>query len=321
MSKSDNMLAILWMLSSNRKITANQIAEKLELNVRTVYRYIDSLITSGVPVIADSGHNGGYSLINDFHQAPLVFDIEEKKALLYATTHAMDSGFPFSDALSSAIEKLRLFSTQEQESILNRHTLGFEVAKQQIAPTLKALLEDLTVYIADGQSVEIDYRNKKEDSEHLRTIDPYGVLHWCGKWYVIGYCHSRGEVRNFRVERIGKMTPTNVLFERPQDFSAKDFFLKSLMPDVNQNTDIIPLVITGKAEALDDLCNHWFLSFHVIERTLNRVIFSIERNALHEHVAPFLIPYGKSIQVVEPQSCKERLFVIATELMEYYRES
>lgn len=79
LSKNDNMLAILWMLSSNKKITARQIAEKLELNIRTVYRYIDSLGASGVPIISDSGHNGGYSLINDFHQAPLVFDIEEKK--------------------------------------------------------------------------------------------------------------------------------------------------------------------------------------------------------------------------------------------------
>ncbi len=141
MPKNDNMLAILWMLNSSKKITAKQIAEKLELNIRTVYRYIDSLSASGVPIISDSGHNGGYTLMNDYHQAPLLFDIEEKKALLYATTHAKDSGYPFSDALSSAIEKLRFYSTQEQESILNRHMAGFEVAKQHIVPRLKALLK------------------------------------------------------------------------------------------------------------------------------------------------------------------------------------
>ncbi len=67
------------MLNSSKKITAKQIAEKLELNIRTVYRYIDFLSASGVPIISDSGHNGGYSLMNDYHQAPLVFDIEEKK--------------------------------------------------------------------------------------------------------------------------------------------------------------------------------------------------------------------------------------------------
>jgi len=53
MAKNDNMLAILWMLNSGRKITAKQIAEKLEINIRTVYRYIDSLCASGVPIISD----------------------------------------------------------------------------------------------------------------------------------------------------------------------------------------------------------------------------------------------------------------------------
>ncbi len=62
MAKIDNMMSILWMLSSDKKITAKQIAEKLEINIRTVYRYIDVLSMSGVPIISDTGHNGGYSL-------------------------------------------------------------------------------------------------------------------------------------------------------------------------------------------------------------------------------------------------------------------
>lgn len=319
MPKNDNMLAILWMLNSNKKITAKQIAEKLELNIRTVYRYIDSLSASGVPIISDSGHNGGYSLMNDFHQAPLVFDIEEKKALLYAATNAKESGYPFSDVLSSAIEKLRLYSTQEQESILNRYIVGFEVAKQHIAPSLKDMLEKLTISIANEQSIEIEYRTKSEEKYRLRVIDPYGILYWCNKWYIIGFCHLRGEIRNFRVERIIKMNQTERLFARPKDFSVKEFFLRSLMPDMNNNAAIISLVITGRAEALDDLCNHWFMSYHMKERTLNQAVFLIDSNAIHEYVAYFLLPYGKAIQVIEPKSCKEKLYEIALELMEYYQ--
>lgn len=319
MPKNDSMLAILWMLNSDRKITAKQIAEKLELNIRTVYRYIDALITSGVPIISDAGHNGGYSLLNDFHQAPLVFDIEEKKALLYATTHAKDSGYPFSDALNSAIEKLKLYSTEEQERILNRHIEGFEVAKQNITPDFKVLLEELTLSIASEQSIEIEYRTKIEESCQLRIIDPYGILYWCNKWYVVGFCHLRGEIRSFRVDRIINMTQTESTFVRPKNFSAKDFFIRSIIPDMNNNSAIIPLVITGKAEAIDDLCNHWFMSFHLKERTLNKAIFLIESEALHNHAVPYLLPYGKAIQVIEPKSCKEKLYEKALELMEYYK--
>ncbi|NMA07347.1 MAG: HTH domain-containing protein, partial [Ruminococcaceae bacterium] len=57
MAKNDNMLAILWMLNSGSKITAKKIAEKLEVNMRTVYRYIESLCASGVPIVSDAGQN------------------------------------------------------------------------------------------------------------------------------------------------------------------------------------------------------------------------------------------------------------------------
>lgn len=319
MSKNDSMLAILWMLHSRKKVTAQQIADQLELNIRTVYRYIDSLSTSGVPIISDSGHNGGYSLLDEFHQAPLIFDLDEKKALLYATTHAKDSGYPFSDALSSAIEKLKCYSTQEQEVILNRHIEGFEVAKQHIAPEIKMLLEALTSAITDEQSVEIDYRTKVEEKKQTRIINPYGILHWCGKWYVIGFCQLRGEIRNFRVERIVKMTRVESHFVRPKNFSTKEFFLKNLLPERSIHATCVPLVITGRAEALDDLCNHWFMSFYLKERSLNQATFLMEEELIQKHAAPFLISYGKSIQVVEPKSCKEKLYTMASELMEYYQ--
>lgn len=78
MPKMDNMLAILWMLSSGEKITAKQISEKLEINIRTVYRYIDTLSTSGVPIISDPGHNGGYTLLHNFIKAPLFLMLRSK---------------------------------------------------------------------------------------------------------------------------------------------------------------------------------------------------------------------------------------------------
>ncbi len=78
MPKIYNVLAILWMLSSGEKITAKQISEKLEMNIRTVYRYIDTLSTSGVPIISEPGHNGGYTLLNNFVEAPLFLILRSK---------------------------------------------------------------------------------------------------------------------------------------------------------------------------------------------------------------------------------------------------
>lgn len=78
MPKNDNMLAILWMLNSGTKITAKQISERLEINIRSVYRYMDALCVSGVPIISEPGHNGGYSLLNNFIRAPLFLILKRK---------------------------------------------------------------------------------------------------------------------------------------------------------------------------------------------------------------------------------------------------
>src|SRR5690625_5219283 len=93
MAKIDNVLAILWMLSSGEKITAKKISEKLEMNIRTVYRYIDTLSISGVPIISDAGHNGGYTLLNNFIEAPLFFDFEEQTSLFHAAIFAEEAGY------------------------------------------------------------------------------------------------------------------------------------------------------------------------------------------------------------------------------------
>lgn len=93
MSKLDNMLAILWLLNSGRKITAHQISEKLEMNIRTVYRYMDALCASGVPIISDTGHHGGYTLLNQFIKSPLLLDVGEKTTLLHAAIFAKEAGY------------------------------------------------------------------------------------------------------------------------------------------------------------------------------------------------------------------------------------
>ncbi len=319
MAKNDNMLAILWMLNSGAKITAKQIAEKLEINIRTVYRYIDSLCASGVPIVSDAGQNGGYSLLNNFIHAPLVFDLEEQKSLLHAAIFAREAGYPFSESLDSATRKLKLFSNHEQESALNRHLAGFDVISREIDPSVQKTLEELEQAAASGTSVEIDYRTGREEQPRTRIIDPYGILYWNNKWYTIGYCHSRKEIRSFRAERILRITPTQAPFLRPNGFSARTFFLQNLLPDPDSTEAMIPLVIQGRPEALDDLCIHWFLGHHLKERTENQAVFLLNEQALLAYVPGFLMAYGTAIQVIEPQSLKKRLVTVVSELMEYYR--
>lgn len=319
MSKNDHMLAILWMLNSGQKWTAKQISEKLEIHIRTVYRYMDALCASGVPIISDTGHNGGYSLLHRFIQSPLLFSTDEKKALLHAAQFAKEAGYPLSEALEKATSKLKMYSNPEQESLLSHHVAGFEVINRKGDPAVQSVLQELEYAVANERSVEIIYRNRHEERSANRVIDPYGVVNWNYKWYTIAFCHLRGEIRSFRAERILDITRTPLPFRRPHDFSARGFFMENLLPDAAGKSGLISFIVGGKAEALDDLGMHWFLEPHLQERTATQAVFLLEEELLYTHVPNILLPYGKSIQVIEPPHLKNRLVAVASALMEYYQ--
>lgn len=110
-----------------------------------------------------------------------------------------------------------------------------------------------------------------------------------------------------------------MIFKRPEAFSVKKFFLQNLLPDSTGKEGVISLIISGRSEALDDLCIHWFLGHHLKERTSNRAVFLLDERAIHAYVPYFLLSYGKAIQVIEPQSLRKKLVDVASDLMEYYQ--
>ncbi|MEC0554614.1 YafY family protein [Bacillus haynesii] len=319
MAKIDNVLAILWMLSSGEKITAKQISEKLEMNIRTVYRYIDTLSISGVPIISDAGHNGGYTLLNNFIEAPLFFDFEEQTSLFHAAIFAEEAGYYGGEALNRGISKLRKYSNQEQETKINQHLTSLEVISRLSSLAMEPFLKELEQAVADGYSVKILYHKSGEGQSKYRLVDPYRIIYWNNKWYVIGFCHLRNDIRSFRVDRMESLMLTENKFNRPENFSARDFFMKNLVPTIEDKEGIISLVINGDKRALGNICQHWFLGNYLQDRTSNQAVFLLEKDMIHTYVPYLLLPYGKSIRVIEPISLKKRLVEVLSELIKFHQ--
>lgn len=319
MPKIDNILAILWMLSSGGKITAKQISEKLEINIRTVYRYIDTLSTSGVPIISETGHNGGYTLLNNYIEAPLFFDFEEQTSLFHAAIFAEEAGYYGGEALNRAISKLSNYSNHEQETKVNQHFTSLEIISRLGSVTLDSVLNELEQAVAEGYAVKILYEKSGKDQSKDRLINPYKIIFWNNKWYMIGFCHLRNDIRSFRVDRIESLMLTETKFTRPENFSARDFFKSSILPSIEEREGTTSLVINGNKRTLDDICQHWFLGHYLQERTSNQAVFLLDENILHSVVPYLLIPYGKSIQIIEPISFKNRIIEVLSELIEFHQ--
>lgn len=318
MPKIDNILAVLWMLGSGEKVTAKQISEKLEMNIRTVYRYIDTLSTSGVPIISDTGHNGGYTLLKNFIEAPLFFDPEEQTSLVHAAVFAEEAGYYGGEALNRAISKLSNYSNQVQETKVNQQLASLEVINRVRLHTMEPYLKDLEQAIADGYSVKILYHKSGEDQSKYRLVDPYKIIYWNNRWYIIGFCRLRNNIRSFRVDRIESLVITENRFNHPEEFSASDSFLKNLIPK-EYNQEIISLVLNGSKSTLNDVCQHWFLGNYLQECTTNEATFLLEKSILHTYVPYLLLPYGKSIQVIEPISFKKKFIEVLSELIEFHQ--
>ena len=317
MAKIDNMMSILWMLKDDKKVTAKQIAERLEINIRTVYRHIDTLSASGIPIVSDSGHNGGYTLLNSFIKAPLFFSAEEQTALMHSAYFAKESGYFLNEALEEATSKLKNHSNQEKEQIVEENLTWFEVIKSTGSMTTELLLKKLKTSITNKVSVEIEYRKNHEEDSSSRVIDPYGIVFWKNNWYTAGFCHTRNEVRSFRVDRINNLKETTNTFEKPKEFSASKFLMNGLLEGNKKN--YISLIIEGNSSALDSLLQHWYLGSTTRDTASNRVTFQMEKEIVYKYIPNILIPFGKSIKIIEPKDLKEKIVEVLSDLISYHK--
>lgn len=319
MSKADTMLSILWLLRSGRKVTAKQLADELEIHIRTVYRCIDSLCASGAPIIAESGPNGGYTLMSHFAEAPLMFDESEQKALVQASLFAEAAGYPFSDELSRAVEKLKRYTNEKQLEYLVRHAQGLSVVSPPPDSRLAPLLQQLDAACANGTAVAMRYDSGK-GSPTFREFEPYAILHWKGSWYTVGFCRLRQAIRCFRADRIDSLTVTESRFERPLDFSAEQYLLESLMPGSLQAEQMTDVRLQAPHQVLNELLKHWLFGHALVERTREEeeALFRIGASALQTYVPYFLLPYGKALTIIEPQSLIVRLAEVSAGLADHY---
>lgn len=310
MAKADNLLAVLWLLRAHRRMTATQLAESLEVSERTVYRYIDALCASGVPVVADSGPDGGYSLTEQFRGAPLFFDAAELVALFQASQFARKAGYPHTAALQAALEKVRRNLAPAQLAELERHTHALTVVHAPRGGDVQPWLATLEQAVAAGITVDMDYQKPEQEQPSHRTLDPYGLSFTNGLWYVVGYCHLRQELRDFRVDRISGLTLTEGRFQRPADFRMEQRYSNQWILDRLEAGPLSQLRIAGEPWALAQLWDHWYLRFCRCERTAQEVLFHVDRRGLAE-LPQFLLTLGSCISVIEPASIRAELAQLA----------
>jgi predicted DNA-binding transcriptional regulator YafY len=226
---TSRVLIVLELLQSKPSMSGPELAARLEMDVRSVRRYITILQDAGIPIEATIGRHGGYRLRPGFKLPPLLFTDEEATAIVLSLlgTSWLEIGqspIAVEGALAKVLRVLPL-RAREQLSAVSSHLI-LSPHEQDPRPSA-ALLIDLSDAIGQRQRIAIDYRSQHDEVTH-RTVEPYGLAGWWGRWYLVGYCCLRQGYRLFRLDRMQNMQLLAESFVRAEEFDCQAYVLEHL---------------------------------------------------------------------------------------------
>lgn len=221
MNRIDRLFGILILLQSKKYTTAEQLAEKFGISVRTVYRDIKALGEQGIPVSFEQ--HKGYFIVQGYFLPPVSFTSEEANALLLM--ERMVYGFAdksiqhhYTHALNKVRSVLRHGQKEKLEFLDNNIRL-------QLPNFINHDFEYLSVLqdaIPAKCMVDLTYKNKGEETSQ-RLVEPIGLVFYAFSWHLIAWCHKRQEYRDFRVSRIVKLRNTHMPFKKLEHMPLSDY--------------------------------------------------------------------------------------------------
>lgn len=223
------VLTVLELLQSHGRMTGADLAQRLEVNIRTVRDYIVMLQDLGIPVVAERGRYGAYRLRPGYKLPPLIFTEDESLALTLSLLLARENGLAqTSPAFEGVLAKIERVLPETTRALVRavEQTVIFESNAPQAAPSVVTVTV-LSSAIQNGRCVRLHYRSSQSQVTE-RVFDPYGVVYHRGFWYTIGYCHLRQGQRLFRVDRIQHVELTNETFTPPADYHALEAVQRAL---------------------------------------------------------------------------------------------
>jgi predicted DNA-binding transcriptional regulator YafY len=309
-SPATRLLALLDLLQSRPRLSAEQLAEALQVNTRSARRYITMLQDMGIPVEARRGRYGGYTLRPGYKLPPLMLTDDEALAITLGLLAAPRLGLAeMQVATTGALAKLeRVLPLQTRERMQAiRDAVALDAPREREAPTRFEHVALCSAAARQGRRLQMTYRSG-DGAQTERLLDCYGVVYHDERWYAIGFCHLRQQLRVFRLDRVVEITVRDERFSRPSGFDCLAYAITAFaaMPD------------TWLVQALLDLpfaeaCRKTPPDFATLEETPDGTLLRAY-DATLDHAARFLIGLGCPFQVVGPPELLDTLARLASDI-------
>ena len=304
------VLAVLELLQTRGRITGAELARQLDVDRRTVRRYIARLEDIGVPITAEQGRDGGYMLVAGFKLPPMMFNDDEALALSVGLLAARGLGLAeAAPAVASAQAKLERVMPAPLKRRVRAidETVTLDLSRPR-APGDNAALVTLSSAAQTQTRVRMRYR-AADRSETERDFDPYGLGYREGCWYAVGMCHLRHGLRSFRLDRVLSVQLRDAGFARPTDFDALAHLTYSLatLPRTHA-VDVVLETDLGTAQ------QHLFPSIGVLEWIGNTVLLRAQVDDLAWFARELArLPFGFSIR--RPAALRDAVAALGRRLL------
>ena len=314
-SPTTRVLTVLELLQTHGRMSGTELAARLEVDVRTLRRYIARLDELGIPVTAERGRHGHYSLVAGFKLPPMMFSDDEALALSVGLLAARQLGLaqaaPAVERAQAKLERVMPDPLKAQLRALSE-TISLDLKQSADAANDNATLLKLSMAAHRRQRAHLRYRSPKGEgfTESGRDFDAYGLAWRGGRWYAVGHCHLRKELRSFRLDRVVEINTLNLYFSAPATFDAVAYLAKSAatMPRA------IRVVVLLKTD-LNTARNELFDSIGVFQPTDDGVLLTSQIDDLNWYARELArLPFSFVVQ--EPTTLRKALVLRAKQLID-----
>ena len=309
------VFGILLTLIKHKKCSCGFLAEKFEVSKKTVYRYINQLSASGVPIYASQGKNGGIEILPDF-------DLESN---FFTTDEIARISTLLSSCEISTIDKTTQSVIEKINHTLNRRMLKWgtnNLCDQIIIDNLpwgvEKLYNDKILLLLDAcnrnQVISINYVNRNNE-QSKRIIFPYSLILKDGIWYLYAYCQLKQDFRLFKCSRINNILLCNKEFKRiPRKIEEKPWLDKTdkMGEKIELNLKIKPII-------LPDI-HDWLSDFEISYKSNESII--IKSNVINnDGLISRLLNFGANIKILSPKSVAKKLVNVCTTIANEYKNT
>lgn len=319
--RADRLLSILLLLQVHRRLTARELARRLEVSERTIHRDMEALSAAGIPVVAERGAGGGWMLVENYRTNLTGLNEAEIQALFVASPPRLMADLGLEKASEGALIKLlaALPSMSRRGAEYARQRIYVDTGGWRQPDESYPFLQTIQEAIWQERKLRLTYR-RSDGAGVERLVDPLGLVAKGSVWYLVAAVE--GEMRTYRVSRVQNAVLTGEPCVRPPDFDLAAYWVQSTaeykahLPrypaTVRVDPDILPRIRSGghytsiEREHPPD-ADGWV-----------RLDMNLE---VEENACEYVLSFGSQVEVLEPQSLREKILRLADSILALYNRA